>query len=40
MGLFGWTSDWGAGVVTSLAVWAMLWAICYALYKKKILIRI
>jgi predicted acyltransferase len=39
-GLFGWTGDLGARVVTSLAVWVMLWAVCYFLYKKRILIRI
>jgi predicted acyltransferase len=40
VGLFGWTGEWGALAVTSLVVWGMLWAICYALYKNKILIRI
>ncbi len=40
VGLFGWTGDWGARFMTSLAAWAMLWGICYGLYKKKILIKI
>ena len=39
-GLFGWAGEWGAGVVTSLAAWGMLWGICYWLYKRKILIKI
>ncbi len=39
-GVFGWTGEWGARFVTSIAVWGMLWAVCYGLYKKKILIRI
>jgi predicted acyltransferase len=40
MGFFGWTGDWGAKVITSLAVWGLLWSMCYWLYKKKIFIRI
>jgi predicted acyltransferase len=40
VGLFGWTGDWGAKVITSLAVWGLSWSMCYWLYKKKIFIRI
>jgi predicted acyltransferase len=39
-GIFGWTGEWGAGAATSLAVWGMLWGICYFLYKRRIFIRI
>ena len=40
LGLFNWTSELGAQIITSLAVWALLWFICYWLYKKRIYIRI
>jgi len=40
VGIFGWTGDWGAKVITSLAVWGLLWSMCCWLYKKKIFIRI
>jgi predicted acyltransferase len=40
MGVFGWTGDLAARIMTSLAVWAMLWSICYGLYKKRIFIKI
>ncbi len=40
MGLFAWAGTLPAGIVTSLAVWAMLWYLCFWLYKKRIFIRI
>jgi predicted acyltransferase len=40
VGLFGWTGEWGAGAGTSLAVWGMLWGICYFLYQRRIFVRI
>jgi len=40
MGFFGWSGELGAKIVTSLAVWGMMWSLCYWLYKKKIFIRI
>lgn len=39
-GLFGWTGEWTAGMITSLLTLAFLWYICYWMYKKKIFIRI
>ena len=38
--LFGWTGQLGAEIFISLAIWAVLWLICYWLYKKRILIKI
>lgn len=37
---FGWAGTLGAEIVTSLAAWALLWSICYWLYRRKILIKI
>ena len=37
---FSWAGDLTVGVITSLAVWAGLWYICYWLYKNKIFIKI
>jgi predicted acyltransferase len=39
-GLVGWTGDLSANIITSLGVWAILWAMCFWLYKRKIFIRI
>jgi len=39
-GLFGWSGENWAALVTSAVVWAALWSLCYALFKKKIFIRI
>ncbi len=39
-GLFSWSSDLTKHMVLSLAVWAMLWYICYFLYKRKIFIKL
>jgi predicted acyltransferase len=39
-GLFGWTGTLGAEIIISLTAWALLWYICYWLYKRKILIKI
>ncbi|MBC8005217.1 MAG: DUF5009 domain-containing protein [Verrucomicrobia bacterium] len=38
--LFAWTGDLTVKIVTSMAVWATLWYICYWLYKKRIFIKI
>jgi predicted acyltransferase len=40
IGLFGWTGQLSANIVSSLIVWALLWYLCYWLYQRKILIRI
>ena len=39
-GFFGWTGDLPAKILASLVVWALLWSICYWLFKRKIFIRI
>ena len=39
-GLFAWAGPFGAEIATSLAVWGMLWSICFWLYRKRIFIRI
>src|SRR3989442_2700605 len=39
-GIFGWTGDLQARIVTSLAVWGLLWYLCYWLYQRKIFVRI
>ena len=40
MGLFLWTGELYAEIITALIVWFLLWYICYWLYKKKIFIKI
>jgi len=40
MGFLGWAGEWPALVATSLAVWALLWSICYWLFRRKIFIRV
>ena len=40
MGLFGWAGELPAKIVTGLFVWALLWSLCYWLYRRKIYIRI
>jgi predicted acyltransferase len=39
-GFFGWTGDLPARILASLAVWALLWSVCYWLFRRKIFIRI
>ncbi len=39
-GLFAWTSDWMANIITGLLTLFILWYICYWLYKRKIFFRI
>jgi predicted acyltransferase len=39
-GLFSWSSDLTREMILSLTVWAMLWYICYFLYKRKIFIKL
>jgi predicted acyltransferase len=38
--LFGWTGELGAEIFVSLAAWALLWLMCYWLYKRRIIIKI
>jgi predicted acyltransferase len=38
--LFSWGGDLTVGIITSLAVWAALWYLCYWLYKNKLFIKI
>jgi predicted acyltransferase len=40
MGLFYWMGEMSALVITSIIVWAMMWYICFWLYKRKIFIKI
>jgi predicted acyltransferase len=40
MGFFSWMGDVGAQIVTSLATWALLWYVCFWLYKRRIFIKI
>lgn len=37
---FGWTGHMSAEIATSLAAWALLWLMCYWLYRRRILIKI
>jgi len=39
-GLLSWSNDLTRGFALSLVVWAMLWYICYFLYKRKIFIKL
>jgi predicted acyltransferase len=38
--LFSWTGEKTVEIITSLGIWAVLWYICYWLYKNKIFIKI
>ncbi len=38
--LFSWSGELAIEIVTSVAVWAALWYICYWLYKNKVFIKI
>ena len=38
--LFSWGGELTVGIITSLAVWAALWYLCYWLYKNKLFIKI
>jgi len=40
MGLFHWAGTLTAEIVTSVTVWAMLWWLCFWLYKKRIFLRL
>jgi predicted acyltransferase len=40
LGLLGWTGAHSGAIVTSLAAWAVLWSMCYWLYRRKIVIKI
>ncbi len=37
---FGWAGEMPAEIATSLAAWAVLWYLCYWMYKRKIFIRL
>jgi predicted acyltransferase len=39
-GLFSWSADITRLMILSLTVWAMLWYICYFLYKRRIFIKL
>jgi len=39
-GMFGWAGTLPAEIFTSLGAWAVLWLMCFWLYKKRILIKI
>lgn len=38
--LFAWTGELTVSIITSVAVWASLWYMCYWLYKNKLFIKI
>lgn len=40
MGLFSWMGEMEVKILTAFIVWALLWYICYWLYKRKIFIKI
>ena len=40
MGIFGWSGELSARIVTSLTVWGLLWYLCYWLCRRKIFIKI
>jgi hypothetical protein len=37
---FSWGGEMTVAIITSLAVWAALWYLCYWLYKNKLFIKI
>jgi predicted acyltransferase len=39
-GIFAWTGELSASIVTSLTVWGILWYICFWLHQKKIFVKI
>ena len=39
-GLFSWTGNLPARILAGLAAWAILWSMCYWLYRRKIVIKI
>jgi predicted acyltransferase len=40
LGLLGWTGALSGAIVTSLAAWAVLWSMCFWLYRRKIVVKI
>lgn len=38
--LFSWTGENGVEIITSLGIWAVLWYMCYWLYKNKVFVKI
>ena len=39
MGLLAWAGNLNARIFTSIVVWAMLWYLCYWLYKRKLFFK-
>jgi predicted acyltransferase len=39
-GLFGWAGEWPAEMATALATLALMWGLCYWLYRRRIFIKI
>jgi len=39
-GLFGWAGEWPAEVATALATLALMWGLCYWLYRRRIYVKI
>ena len=39
-GFLGWAGEMAAPIATSLAAWALLWSLCFWLYRRRILIKI
>jgi len=40
MGLFGWSGDLSAKIITSLVLWWLLWYLCYWLYQRRIFLKL
>jgi predicted acyltransferase len=40
MGLFAWSGDLSAKIITSLVLWWLLWYLCYWLYQRRIFLKI
>jgi len=40
MGLSSWMGGWPAQALTSLSAWGLMWALCYWLHRRRILIKI
>jgi predicted acyltransferase len=38
--LFSWGGEKAVGIITSLGIWAVMWYMCYLLYKNKVFIKI
>jgi hypothetical protein len=38
--LFSWAGEYAVEIITSLGIWAVLWYICYWLFKNKVFVKI